>query len=284
MESDEFGPPLRDVIAAHGLATNKRLGQHFLLDLNLTRKIARGAAPLEDAQIIEIGPGPGGLTRALLMEGARSIIAIERDRRCVEALADLVARSDGRLTVVEGDALKLREEDLVGSGAHVKIVSNLPYNISTALLTKWLTVPQWPPYFESLTLMFQREVAERLIARPHTKDYGRLSVLTQWRMHACKLFDVPPQAFSPPPKVVSTVVSLVPIAQPEPAPLGALQTVCAAAFNQRRKMLRSSLKSLGPPEALLAASGIDGTLRAEDLDIPEFARLARTYAQLHDAP
>lgn len=280
MDGDDLGPPLREVIAAYGLGARKALGQHFLLDLNLTRKIARAAAPLETAQVIEVGPGPGGLTRALLLEGAGDVIAIERDPRCVAALEELAARAGGRLRIIEGDALKVRERDLVTPGRPVKIIANLPYNISTALLTKWLEQSVWPPFFESLTLMFQREVAERLLAAPRSKAYGRLTVLTRWRTEARKLFDVPPQAFTPPPKVVSTVVSLTPRAAPEPASLEAMRAVCAAAFNQRRKMLRSSLKALGSAPALLERAGIDDALRAEDLDVAAFAALARAFAEL----
>ena len=280
MDEADLGPPLREVIAAHGLGARKALGQHFLLDLNLTRKIARAAAPLDTAQIIEVGPGPGGLTRALLLEGAQNVIAIERDPRCIAALQELAARAGGRLRIIEGDALKIREQDLVAPGMPVKIVSNLPYNISTVLLTKWLEQSTWPPFFESLTLMFQREVAERLLAAPNSKAYGRLSVLAQWRAEVRKLFDVPPQAFTPPPKVVSTVVSLTPRIAPEPAPLDAMRSVCAAAFNQRRKMLRSSLKALGAADVLLEKAGIVDTLRAEDLDIAAFAALARAFADL----
>lgn len=283
MEEADLGPPLRTVIAQYGLDARKALGQHFLLDLNLTRKIARGAAPLDDAQIIEIGPGPGGLTRALLLEGARDVIAIERDPRCVDALADLAARAQGRLRIITGDALKLAECDIVAPGRAVKIVSNLPYNISTALLAKWLTVEPWPPYFDSLTLMFQREVADRLIAEPRSKAYGRLSVLTQWRTRVRRLFDVPPQAFTPPPAIVSSVLHIEPRATPEPAASSAMQAVLAAAFNQRRKMLRSALKPLGNAGALLARAQIDDHLRAEDLDVAAFAALARAFDAMRAA-
>jgi len=275
--SETLGPPLREVIAAHGLDAKKGLGQHFLLDLNLTRRIARAAAPLDDATIIEIGPGPGGLTRALLLEGAKHVIAVERDRRCIAALQELAALAPGRLTIIEADALTVDERALAPEGP-VKIVANLPYNISTALLVKWLTADPWPPWYESLTLMFQKEVAERLIAEPRTKAYGRLSLLTQWRTEARRLFDIDPRAFVPPPQVTSTVVSLAPRAQPEAAPPLLFEKVVAAAFNQRRKMLRASLSRLGLTDAMIAEAGIAPTARAEELDVAGFARLARLLA------
>jgi 16S rRNA (adenine1518-N6/adenine1519-N6)-dimethyltransferase len=279
--SQTLGPPLREVIAAHGLAARKGLGQHFLLDLNLTRRIARAAAPLKNGTIIEIGPGPGGLTRALLLEGAGHVIAIERDGRCIAALKELAACVPGRLTVVQADALALDERTLLHTvPSPVKIVANLPYNISTALLVKWLTAEPWPPWYESLTLMFQKEVAERLVAAPRTKAYGRLSVLAQWRTSPRRLFDIPARAFTPPPDVVSTVVQLIPREAPEPAPLRAFETVVAAAFNQRRKMLRSSLSGLGFTEGLIAAAGIVPTARAEELGVAEFAALVRIFARL----
>ncbi|HEX6839941.1 MAG TPA: 16S rRNA (adenine(1518)-N(6)/adenine(1519)-N(6))-dimethyltransferase RsmA [Stellaceae bacterium] len=265
-------PPLRDVIRRHDLAARKSLGQNFLLDLNLTRRIARAAAPLDQCAVIEIGPGPGGLTRALLLEGARHVTAIERDQRCVAALGELAAAFPGRLTIIEGDALALDPASLVP--APRKIVANLPYNIGTALLLHWL--PAVAAY-ESLTLMFQKEVAQRLAASPRSKDYGRLSVMTQFLCEVRPLFDIPPRAFVPAPKVTSTVVRLVPRAAPlGDCRLGDLERVAAAAFGQRRKMLRQSLKALWPaPEPQLRAAGIAPTARAEELDIEQFCALAR---------
>jgi 16S rRNA (adenine1518-N6/adenine1519-N6)-dimethyltransferase len=271
-------PPLREVIAAHGLDARKGLGQHFLLDLNLTRRIARAAAPLGDLTVIEIGPGPGGLTRALLLEGAKRVIAIERDTRCVAALGELAARAEGRLTIIEADALGVDEAALAG-GAPAIVIANLPYNIGAALLVKWLTIEPWPPWYQSLTLMFQREVADRLTAAPRTKAYGRLSLLTQWRCEARRLFDIPARAFTPPPSVTSSVVQLIPHAKPEPAPLKAFEAVTAAAFGQRRKMLRASLAKLGDAEALLHEAGIEPTERPEGLGVAEFAALARAFAK-----
>lgn len=275
-------PPLRDVIAAHGLAAKKSLGQNFLLDLNLTRKIARAAGPLEGTTFYEIGPGPGGLTRALLMEGAKRVIAVERDDRCLPALKDIAAVYPDRLDVVSADGLHVDEparlKELSLSGP-VRIASNLPYNVGTMLLVKWLTSETWPPFWQSLTLMFQREVAERLVAKPSTKAYGRLSVLTQWRAKAKILFDVSPRAFTPPPSITSSVVRIEPLAEPvAPARLSDLEKVTAAGFGHRRKMLRQSLKSLTPDaEALLQQAGIDPTARAETLTVAEFAALARAF-------
>jgi 16S rRNA (adenine1518-N6/adenine1519-N6)-dimethyltransferase len=266
-------PPLREVIQRHGLAAKKALGQNFLLDLNLTGKIARASGPLEGATVIEVGPGPGGLTRALLMHGAARVVAIERDERCLEALAEIAARYPGRLEVIPGDALKTDFAALAAGNA-VRIVANLPYNIGTELLVRWLTTRDWPPFWTSMTLMFQREVAERIVAAPGSPSYGRLGVLAGWRTEARIAFDVPPQAFTPPPKVTSSVVHLLPRAAPLPADLKTLERVTEAAFGQRRKMLRQSLKSLGG-EALLEKAGIDGTRRAETLTVEEFARLAR---------
>ena len=268
-------PPLREVIRRHDLAARKALGQNFLLDLNLTGRIARAAAPLDQASVIEIGPGPGGLTRALLQEGARHVTAIERDPRCIAALQELAAAFPGRLTLVEGDALAIDPASLVP--APRKIVANLPYNIATALLLRWL--PGIDAY-ESLTLMFQKEVAQRLAAAPRSKEYGRLSVMTQWRCEVRPLFDIPPRAFVPPPKVTSTVVRLVPRASPlAPCRFEDLERVVAAAFGQRRKMLRQSLKSLWPdPEPHLRASGVPPTARAEELTVEQFCALARAYA------
>ena len=269
-------PPLREVIAAHGLDARKRLGQHFLLDLNLTRRIARAAGDLSEGTVIEIGPGPGGLTRALLEVGARRVIAIERDERCRPALAELEAAFPGRLTVIFADALQT-DAARIGEPPR-RIVANLPYNVATPLLVRWL---QTIDAFAGLTLMFQKEVADRLTARPRTKDYGRLSVLTQWLTEPRRLFDIPARAFTPPPKVTSTVVQLT----PRPAPLhradrATLERVTAAAFGQRRKMLRQSLKQLGAdPAALLARAGVPETARAEELNVEQFCTLARTLDQ-----
>lgn len=267
-------PPLRDVIARHGLAARKELGQNFLLDLNLTGKIARAAGPLEGVTVVEVGPGPGGLTRALLMHGAERVIAIERDARCMAALAEIEAHYPGRLEVIEGDALKIDFATLAPQAADLRIAANLPYNVGTELLLRWLTPPVWPPFYSSMTLMFQREVAERIVATPGTEHYGRLSVLAGWRTRARILFDIPPQAFTPPPKVTSSVVRLEPRPDPLPVELARLERVTQAAFGQRRKMLRQSLKGLGG-ETLLAAAGIDPTRRAETLSIEEFVALAR---------
>jgi 16S rRNA (adenine1518-N6/adenine1519-N6)-dimethyltransferase len=275
-------PPLREVVAAHGLNPKKSLGQNFLFDLNLTRKIARAAGPLAGAHVLEIGPGPGGLTRALLAEGAASVTAIERDERCLDALAEVAAAANGRLTVVPGDALTTDMAALMAGKPGARIVANLPYNVGTALLTGWLESDPWPPWFERLTLMFQREVAERIVATPAERaDYGRLAVLAGWRAQARILFDVPPAAFTPPPKVVSSVVELIPRAAPAPCDGAALSAVTRAAFGQRRKMLRQSLKALAwkgapvEPEALLARAGIEGTRRAEEVYVEGFVVLAR---------
>jgi 16S rRNA (adenine1518-N6/adenine1519-N6)-dimethyltransferase len=269
-------PPLRETIARHGLSAKRGLGQNFLLDLNLTRKIARAAAPLEGLTVVEIGPGPGGLTRALLAEGAERVVAIERDARALPALAEIAAACPGRLEIVHGDALSF---DYRFDGP-AKIVANLPYNIATPLLLSWIGGGAWPPWFASLTLMFQKEVAERIVAAPGGDAYGRLSVICQWRCAARKLFDIPPSAFTPPPKVTSTLVQLVPRTAPDPlCPVKALERVTAAAFGQRRKMLRTSLKSLfADPEKTLASLGIDSRLRAEQLRVPEFCRLATLIA------
>jgi 16S rRNA (adenine1518-N6/adenine1519-N6)-dimethyltransferase len=268
-------PPLRDVIARYGLAAKKSLGQNFLLDLNLTARIARGAGVGPDSVVYEVGPGPGGLTRALLEAGA-TVIAVEKDDRCIEALAEVQAAFPGRLQVVAADALKVDETELVG-GAPVQVVANLPYNVSTVLLAKWLTSETWPPFFSSLTLMFQREVADRIAAPPGGKEYGRLSVLSPWRTVPTRLFDIPPSAFVPQPKITSSVVHFSVLAEPvAPAELRDLKTVVDAAFNQRRKMLRSSLKGLGvDTERLLAEAGIEPTLRAEVLSVEQFCALAR---------
>ena len=265
-------PPLRDIIERHGLQAKKALGQNFLLDLNLTGKVARAAGDLTQATAIEVGPGPGGLTRALLFSGARRVVAIERDERCLAALAEIADYYPGRLEVISGDALKTDFAALAG-GEPARIVANLPYNIGTELLVRWLTVAEWPPFYASMTLMFQREVAERIVAKPGSDHYGRLGVLAGWRTEAKIAFDVPPQAFTPPPKVTSSVVHLVPRAAPLPADVKTLGRVTEAAFGQRRKMLRQSLKGLGG-EALLVRCGIDPTRRAETLSVEEFVRLA----------
>ncbi|TPL85896.1 16S rRNA (adenine(1518)-N(6)/adenine(1519)-N(6))-dimethyltransferase RsmA [Mesorhizobium sp. B2-3-14] len=268
-------PPLRDVIERHGLQAKKALGQNFLLDLNLTGKIARSAGDLTNATVIEVGPGPGGLTRALLSNGARRVVAIERDERCLAALAEVSAHYPGRLEVISGDALKTDFAALAtaaGDSRQVRIVANLPYNIGTELLVRWLTVTDWPPFYASMTLMFQREVAQRIVAAPDSDAYGRLGVLAGWRTQARIAFDVPPQAFTPPPKVTSSVVHLEPRATPLPADVKKLARVTEAAFGQRRKMLRQSVKSLGG-EALLERVGIDPTRRAETLSVEEFVRL-----------
>lgn len=267
-------PPLREVIARHELSTRKSLGQNFLLDLNLTARIARAAGELSAVTVIEVGPGPGGLTRALLAAGARRVVAIERDERCLPALEEIGEHYPGRLEIVAGDALAADFARLADGPA--KIVANLPYNIATPLLVGWLKTEPWPPFYESLTLMFQREVAERIVAAPGAKAYGRLGVLAGWRTEARILFDVSPRAFTPPPKVVSSVVQLVPLAAPLPCEARFLERVTAAAFGQRRKMLRQSLKTLGAdPAQLLAAAGIAETRRAEEVDIAGFAALAR---------
>ncbi|MBP1860751.1 16S rRNA (adenine(1518)-N(6)/adenine(1519)-N(6))-dimethyltransferase RsmA [Rhizobium herbae] len=265
-------PPLRDVIARHGLDARKALGQNFLLDLNLTQKIARTAGPLEDATVIEVGPGPGGLTRAILSLGAKKVIAIERDSRCLPALAEIADFYPGRLDVIEGDALKTPFEELVAQGP-VKIIANLPYNVGTQLLVNWLLPKAWPPFYQSMTLMFQREVGLRIVADADDDHYGRLGVLCGWRTEARMAFDVPPQAFSPPPKVTSSVVHLEPRANPIPCSAADLEKVTMAAFGQRRKMLRQSVKSIGG-EALLARAEIDPKRRAETLSVEEFCRLA----------
>jgi len=273
-------PPLREVIAAHGLAAKRSLGQNFLLDLNLTGRIARAAGAEGGGIFYEVGPGPGGLTRALLSEGAARVVAVERDERCLPALAEIAAAYPGKLDVVSADALTIDEAELFAD-SRVRVAANLPYNVGTALLVKWLTVETWPPFWESLTLMFQREVAERIVAKPDTEHYGRLSVLTQWRAAAKILFDVSRSAFVPPPKITSSIVRIEPLAEPvAPARLRDLERVTQAAFGQRRKMLRQSLKGLAPDaEARVAAAGIDPTARAETLSIAQFAALARVFAR-----
>jgi 16S rRNA (adenine1518-N6/adenine1519-N6)-dimethyltransferase len=271
-------PPLRAVIAAHGLSARRALGQNFLLDLNLTAKIARQAGDLRGCDVLEVGPGPGGLTRGLLAEGARRVVAVERDPRCLPALAEIAAAYPGRLEVIGADALAI--DPAAWLRPPVRIVSNLPYNIGTELLTRWLDPPEWPPFWISLTLMFQREVAERIVAQPGSKAYGRLSVLAQWRSDVRIVMDLPPEAFTPPPKVRSSVVHLTPLARPRhPADPKVLSRIVAAGFNQRRKMLRASLKGLAPDiEAHLAAADIPPTDRAETVSIEKFCALARALA------
>jgi 16S rRNA (adenine1518-N6/adenine1519-N6)-dimethyltransferase len=268
-------PPLREVIRRHGLAAKRSLGQNFLLDLNLTGRIARAAGPLEGVIVVEIGPGPGGLTRALLSAGAARVIAVERDERAIAALNEIAERHPGRLAVVAADALATDPKPLVGNKP-ARIVANLPYNIATALLVSWLTVDPWPPWYDRLVLMFQREVAERIVAAPGGKQYGRLSVLAGWRSRAKILFDVHPSAFVPAPKVTSSLVELVPRADPLPCERALLERVTLAAFGQRRKMLRQSLKALGgDPLGLLDAAGIAPTARAEEVSVEGFVALAR---------
>ncbi len=270
-------PPLGEVIETHGLNAKKSLGQNFLLDLNLTGRIARAAGPLQNVTVLEIGPGPGGLTRALLYEGAKKVVAIERDERCLAALEEISDAYPGRLQIISGDALALDHASLVSGPT--RVVANLPYNIATPLLTRWLEATPWPPWYQSLTLMFQKEVAERIVAAPRSKAYGRLSVLAGWRAHAQKVFDVDRRAFTPPPKVTSSIVHLTPRAEPlAPAEMGALQAVVRSAFGQRRKMIRASLKGLGvDPLLLIEGAGVEPTARAEQLTIEEFAALARAY-------
>ena len=266
-------PPLRDVIAAHGLNAKKSLGQNFLLDLNLTGRIARAAGANDGGTFYEVGPGPGGLTRALLAEGADKVIAVERDERCLPALADIAAAYPGKLEVISADAMAMDEGTLLPRGA--RIAANLPYNVGTALLIRWLTLPTWPPFWASATLMFQKEVAQRITAQPGSEHYGRLSVLAQWRATAKILFDVNRGAFVPPPSVTSAIVRLEPRPEPlAPARLGDLEKITAAAFGQRRKMLRQSLKPLGGEE-MITKAGIDPTARPEELTIQQFAALAR---------
>ena len=272
-EADKL-PPLRDVIAAHDLAPKKSLGQNFLFDLNLTAKIARAAGAEGGGTFYEVGPGPGGLTRALLSEGADKVIAVERDTRCLAALEDVATAWPGKLEVISADAMTLDETTLLPKGA--RVAANLPYNVGTAILIKWLTVEHWPPVWASLTLMFQKEVAQRITAQPGTEHYGRLSVLAQWRCTAKILFDVNRGAFVPPPSVTSSIVRLEPHGEPlAPCNLHDLERITAAAFGQRRKMLRQSLKALGG-EALAQKAGIDPTARPEGRTIAQFASLARS--------
>lgn len=268
-------PPLREVIRAHDLVAKKQLGQNFLLDLNLTAKIARQAGDLSGCDVLEVGPGPGGLTRGLLAEGARRVLAIEKDARCLPALAEIGAAYPDKLQVIHGDALEV--DVLAHLTPPIRIVANLPYNVGTELLIRWLTPDSWPPFWESLTLMFQKEVAERIVARPRTDHYGRLALLAQWRCDARIVMHLPPEAFTPAPKVHSAVVHLTRLAEPRyPADGKVLSRITAMAFNQRRKMLRSSMKGLGPHvEAHLLAAGIEPTARAEEISLEQFCALAR---------
>jgi 16S rRNA (adenine1518-N6/adenine1519-N6)-dimethyltransferase len=269
-------PPLREVIATHQLSAKKSLGQNFLLDLNLTAKIARQAGDLSGADVLEIGPGPGGLTRGLLAEGARRVLAIEKDERCLPALQEISDAYDGRLQVINGDALEI--DPLQYLTPPIKIAANLPYNVGTELLVRWLTPKEWPPFWQSLTLMFQKEVAERIVAQPGGKAYGRLAILAQWRADAKIVLDLPPQAFTPPPKVSSAVVHLTALPEPRyPADAATLSRVVAAGFNQRRKMLRASLKGVAANiEDHLIAAGIQPTERAEQVSLEQFCALARS--------
>lgn len=272
-------PPLREVVERHGLMAQKALGQNFLFDLNLTGRIARAAGPLEGQTVVEIGPGPGGLTRALLANGADRVIAIERDRRCMPALAEIGAHYPDRLDVVDGDALAVDLSSLLG-GSPARIVANLPYNVGTPLLVGWLSAEPWPAWWTSLTLMFQREVAERIVATPEQRAaYGRLAVLANWRCETKILFDVPKTAFVPQPKITSSIVQLVPRQQPEPCDRRLLERVTLAAFGQRRKMLRQSLKAvLAEPAAMIEAAGLSPTMRAEEVPVSGFVALANALA------
>jgi 16S rRNA (adenine1518-N6/adenine1519-N6)-dimethyltransferase len=278
MSDIEDLPPLREVIRHYDLSAKKSLGQNFLLDFNLIGRIARSAGPLAGVDVIEIGPGPGGLTRALLAQGARRVIAIERDRRAIAALEEIAKRNPGRLEIVAGNALEVDPRSFL-AGAAARVVANLPYNIASALLVSWLTVEPWPPWYDRLVLMFQREVAERIVAAPGRKAYGRLSVLAGWRSQTRILFDVPRTAFVPPPKVTSSLVCLIPRQKPLPCDRHALERVTQSAFGQRRKMLRGSLKSLGTdPLILLDAAKIEPTARAEDIPVSGFVALARAFS------
>ena len=271
-------PPLREVIRTHDLQAKKQLGQNFLLDLNLTAKIARMAGDLSGADVLEVGPGPGGLTRGLLAEGARRVLAVEKDARCLPALAEIADAYPGRLQVINGDALQV--DALAHLTPPIKIVANLPYNVGTELLIRWLTPEVWPPFWDSLTLMFQKEVAERIVAKPGSDHYGRLALLAQWRCDARIVLTLPPEAFTPAPKVHSAVVHLTRLDAPRyPADGKVLSRITAMAFNQRRKMLRSSLKALAPAiEEKLLAAGIDPTARAEEISLERFCTLARVVA------
>jgi len=278
MQIDDL-PPLRDVIASHELDAKKSLGQNFLLDLNLTSKIARLAGDISGHDVLEVGPGPGGLTRGLLAAGARRVVALEKDPRCMAVLAQIAAAYPGRLDVFNADALDF---DIRGQlTGPVRVVANLPYNVGTELLVRWLTPKDWPPFWSSLTLMFQKEVAERIIAKPGTKAYGRLGILAQWKSNPSVVMELPPEAFTPPPKVHSAVVHLEALAEPRfPAPAGLLSSTVAMAFNQRRKMLRSSLKSAAPDiETALRDAGLEPTARAEEISLEGFCALARRLAK-----
>lgn len=279
MSSLDGLPPLRDVIARHDLRAKKQLGQNFLLDLNLTAKIARQAGDLTQCDVLEIGPGPGGLTRGLLAEGARRVLAIEKDSRALPALAEIAAAYPERLTVLNDDALKI--DPLAHLTPPIRIVANLPYNIGTELLIRWLTPPEWPPFWQSLTLMFQKEVAERITARPGSKAYGRLALLAQWRADARIVMTLPPEAFVPAPKVHSAVVHITALPKPRfPADPAILSRITAAAFNQRRKMLRASLRGIHPDiEELLKTAEISPTSRAEEIGLEQFCALARLVAE-----
>ena len=270
-------PPLRQVIADHGLSARKSLGQNFLLDLNLTAKIARQAGDLSGCDVLEIGPGPGGLTRGLLSEGARRVLAIEKDTRCLPALEQIATAYPGRLEVLNADALEIDPLDHLTPP--IKVAANLPYNVGTELLIRWLTPPDWPPFWQSLTLMFQREVAERIVAQPGSKAYGRLAILSQWRANAQIVMHLPPGAFTPPPKVSSAVVHLTALPEPRfPADPKILERVVARAFNQRRKMLRAALKGMAPDiEDRLLSAGIQPTDRAETIHLEQFCALARSF-------
>src|SRR5690606_2256776 len=277
-------PPLREVIARHDLRAKKQLGQNFLLDLNLPARIARAAGDLTQCDVIEVGPGPGGLTRGLLAEGARHVLAIEKDARAIPALQEIAAHYPGRLTVIQGDALQI--DPLAHVTPPVRIAANLPYNIGTELLVGWLTPPEWPPFWQSLTLMFQKEVAQRIVAKPGGKDYGRLALLAQWRCEARIVLTLPPQAFVPAPKVESAVVHLTALPAPRfPADARVLEEITRAAFNQRRKMLRAALRGLHPQvESLLEASDILPTARAEEIDLERYCALARALEAARGTP
>jgi 16S rRNA (adenine1518-N6/adenine1519-N6)-dimethyltransferase len=276
-------PPLREIIRAAGLSARRSFGQNFLLDLNLTRRIARAAGPLEGVTVVEIGPGPGGLTRALFLEGAARIVAIEKDSRFNSALQAIADIYSGRLELVGADATRFDYVSL-GLAKPVRIVANLPYNVATPLLIGWLKSEPWPPWFDRMILMFQQEVADRIVAQPGSKDYGRLSVISQWRTEARILFTVPPRAFTPSPKVDSALVELIPRENPSPpCDVAALERVTAAAFGQRRKMLRSALRQISPdPETLLAGLGIEPTVRAEELQAGDFCRIAEAINESRD--
>lgn len=278
MQIDKL-PPLRDVITTHALNAKKSLGQNFLLDLNLTAKIARLAGDLEGHDVLEVGPGPGGLTRGLLASGARRVVALEKDRRCIPALAEISDAYPGQLDVFNADALDFDISSHLT--VPIRIVANLPYNIGTELLIRWLTPKEWPPFWSTLTLMFQKEVAERIIATPNSKAYGRLAILAQWKTNPSIVMELPPEAFTPPPKVHSAVVHFDALAEPRfPAPAGLLSSTVAMAFNQRRKMLRSSLKSASPDiENVLRDAGLEPTARAEEISLEGFCALARRLAR-----